>query len=96
MLVLAAIIYWQTREIQRAIEETGEEEPGGLRPRPALPRQPGLWWENMILYGEYVLRPTGGRCAGSGASGSCAREKFHSNANRTDVQPPFSPMVFAR
>lgn len=95
MLVLAAIIYWQICEIQRATEETGEEEPGGLR-LDLLSHVSPVGWENMILYGEYVLRPTGGRCAGSGASGSCAREKFHSNANRTDVQPPFSPMVFAR
>ena len=63
---------------------------------PALPRQPGLWWGNVILHGGYVLRPTGGRCAGSGASQPRAREKFHSNANQTDGQPPFSPMGFAR
>jgi hypothetical protein len=94
MLVLAAIIYWQICEIQRATEETGEEELDGLR-LDLLSHVSPVGRENMILYGEYVLRPTGGRCAGSGASGSCAREKFHSNANRTDLQPSF-PMVFAR
>lgn len=56
VLVLAAIIYWQIREIQRAIAEASEDELQGLR-LDLLSRVSPIGWENVQLYGEYVLNP---------------------------------------
>lgn len=56
VLVLAAIIYWQIREIQRAIAEASEDELQGFR-LDLLSRVSPIGWENVVLYGEYVLHP---------------------------------------
>ena len=56
MLVLAAITYWQIREVQRTIEEAGDAELSDLR-LDLLTHVSPIGWENVVLYGQYVLRP---------------------------------------
>lgn len=57
VLILASIIYWQIREIERAIEETDADELRGLR-LDLLSHVSPIGWENVLLYGQYVLRPS--------------------------------------
>lgn len=56
LLILSSIIYWQIREIERIIEEADEEELAGLH-LDLLSHVSPIGWENVTLYGEYVLRP---------------------------------------
>lgn len=55
LLILAAIIYWQTKEIERASGAASEEELAPLR-LDLLSHVSPIGWENVILYGQYVLR----------------------------------------
>lgn len=52
-LVLAAIIYWQAKEIHRVIKT--EKMPDGVDLSMLAHISPVTWF-NVILYGEYVLR----------------------------------------
>ena len=63
MLVLAAIIYWQICEIQRAIEETGEEEPDGLR-LDLLSHVSPVGWERRDSLRGVRLAPDGRKMRG--------------------------------
>ena len=56
MLIMAAIIYWQIREIERVIGEADVREVEGLR-LDLLSHVSPIGWENVTLYGQYVLRP---------------------------------------
>ena len=49
-LILACIIYWQAKEIHRVLLES--EEPVDLA---LLEHVSPITWDNVILYGEYVL-----------------------------------------
>ena len=52
-LILANIIYWQAKEIKSVINEYGHElEPAYLV---MLPHTSPIVWDNVLLYGEYVL-----------------------------------------
>jgi TnpA family transposase len=52
-LILACIIYWQAKEINRIINEYGNElDPACLE---MLPHVSPIGWDNVILYGEYVV-----------------------------------------
>ena len=52
-LILACIIYWQAKEINRIINEYGDElDPACLA---MLPHVSPIGWDNVILYGEYVV-----------------------------------------
>ena len=55
LVVLAAIIYWQIKEIERVIGEASEEELMPLRLE-LLSHVSPIGWENVMLYGQYVLR----------------------------------------
>ena len=51
---MACIIYWQAKEISRVIQESDGGENGidfNL-----LEHLSPIGWENIILYGEYVLK----------------------------------------
>lgn len=52
-LILACIIYWQAREISKAVRENDPEKAGidvGM-----LEHISPIEWENVILYGQYVI-----------------------------------------
>jgi TnpA family transposase len=52
-LIMAAIIYWQAKEISRVIQEC---DPSDIRVDLSLLKHISpIGWENVILYGEYVL-----------------------------------------
>jgi hypothetical protein len=52
-LILASIIYWQAKEISQIIDKHGHElEESQLA---MLPHISPIGWDNVILYGEYVL-----------------------------------------
>jgi TnpA family transposase len=52
-LILACIIYWQAKEINRIINECGDQlDPACLA---MLPHVSPIGWDNVILYGEYVV-----------------------------------------
>ncbi len=55
LLILAAIIYWQTKEIERVIGDASEEELALLR-LDLLSHVSPIGWENVTRYGQYVLR----------------------------------------
>lgn len=55
-LIMACIIYWQAKEISRVILEH-EPENAGVD-LSLLERISPIGWENIILYGEYVLDPS--------------------------------------
>lgn len=55
LLVLASIIYWQIKEIERVIGEASEEDLALLR-LDLLSHVSPIGWENVMLYGQYVLR----------------------------------------
>ena len=52
-LILAAIIYWQAKEIE-CVLSTHESEQAGLDLTLVEHISP-ITWDNVILYGEYVL-----------------------------------------
>ncbi len=52
-LILANIIYWQAKEIKRVIEEFGHEIPPVCLTM--LPHVSPISWDNVLLYGEYIL-----------------------------------------
>jgi hypothetical protein len=54
---MACIIYWQAKEINRVLLECEPEVAGvDLSLLEHISREPpGRGWENIILYGEYVL-----------------------------------------
>ena len=52
-LILASIIYWQAQEIYRVVTECNPEENG--IDLSLLEHISPIEWENIILYGEYVL-----------------------------------------
>lgn len=52
-LILANIIYWQAKEIKHLLDQHGHElDPACLT---MLPHVSPIGWENVVLYGEYVL-----------------------------------------
>ena len=52
-LIMAAIIYWQAREISRIVKEYSPEEAGiGIS---LLAHISPIEWSNVVLYGEYKL-----------------------------------------
>ena len=52
-LILACIIYWQAREIDRVVNEC---DPEGHRINVSLlEHMSPIEWDNVVLYGEYVL-----------------------------------------
>jgi len=55
MLIMACIIYWQAKEVQRVITENAEE----VRDLDLslLEHISPISWENVLLYGQYVLNP---------------------------------------
>lgn len=52
-LILAAIIYWQAKEMERVLAQDGAEQAG--LDRALLEHISPITWDNVILYGEYVL-----------------------------------------
>ncbi|OGT42675.1 MAG: hypothetical protein A3F13_04000 [Gammaproteobacteria bacterium RIFCSPHIGHO2_12_FULL_40_19] len=52
-LILACIIYWQVKEINRVINESGDELDSACLAM--LPHVSPIGWDNVILYGEYVI-----------------------------------------
>ncbi|MCB0016192.1 MAG: Tn3 family transposase [Anaerolineales bacterium] len=52
-LIMACIIYWQSKEINRVILE-GDPEAAGIDLR-LLEHISPVGWDNVLLYGEYVL-----------------------------------------
>lgn len=52
-LIMACIIYWQAKEITRVIHESSPEKAGV--DLSLLEHISPIGWENIILYGEYVL-----------------------------------------
>ena len=55
VLTLACIIYWQAREIGKAIVEGNPEEEG--IDTSLLEHVSPIEWDNVLLYGEYVIDP---------------------------------------
>jgi hypothetical protein len=53
ILIIAAIIYWQAKEISRVIAEHDPEEAG--IDVSLLAHVSPIEWSNVILYGEYKL-----------------------------------------
>jgi len=52
-LIIACIIYWQAKEINRAIQ-TGEPVPDSVD-LSSIEHISPITWDNVILYGEYIL-----------------------------------------
>ena len=52
-LILASIIYWQAKEIHRVLNECNPEENGV--DVSLIKHISPITWDNVILYGEYVL-----------------------------------------
>jgi hypothetical protein len=52
-LIIACIIYWQAKEINRVILDA-EPEAAGVD-LSLLERISPIGWDNVLLYGEYVL-----------------------------------------
>ena len=52
---MASIIYWQAKEINRVIQECNPEAAG--IDLSLLEHVSPIGWDNIILYGEYVLNP---------------------------------------
>jgi TnpA family transposase len=52
-LILACIIYWQAREIDRVLNEC-DPEGNGINVS-LLEHISPIEWENVVLYGEYVI-----------------------------------------
>lgn len=54
-LIMACIIYWQAKEISRAIQD-GDPDAAGLN-LDLLSHISPIHWENVIIYGEYFFDP---------------------------------------
>ena len=54
-LILACIIYWQAKEIGRVISECNPEEDGINTS--LLEHISPIEWDNILLYGEYIIDP---------------------------------------
>ena len=54
LTILAALVYWQIREIERVRGEIDPEDDG---PVDLLAHISPISWDNVVLYGEYKLRP---------------------------------------
>lgn len=52
-LILACIVYWQAKEIERVISECNPEADG--IDMSLLEHVSPIEWENVVLYGEYVI-----------------------------------------
>ena len=52
-LILASIVYWQAKEINRVVQ-TGDPEVAGVD-LSLIEHISPIAWDNVILYGEYVL-----------------------------------------
>lgn len=52
-LILACIIYWQAREINRVLSECDPQN-NGINVS-LLEHISPIEWENVVLYGEYVI-----------------------------------------
>jgi TnpA family transposase len=52
-LILACIVYWQSKEIERVISECHPEADG--IDVSLLEHVSPIEWENVVLYGEYVI-----------------------------------------
>ena len=59
-LIMAAIIYWQAKEISRIVEEHNPDEAG--IDLSLLAHISPIEWSNVILYGEYKLNKELVRC----------------------------------
>ena len=53
ILIMAAIIYWQAKEISRVVKEYNPEEAGV--DLSLLAHVSPIEWSNVILYGEYII-----------------------------------------
>ncbi len=53
VLILACIVYWQVREIQRVILENNPKQDG--IDISLLSHISPITWDNVLLYGQYVL-----------------------------------------
>ena len=54
LTILAAVVYWQIREIERVRGEIDPEDDG---PVELLAHISPISWDNVVLYGEYTPRP---------------------------------------
>ena len=54
LTILAAVVYWQIREIERVRGEIDPEDDG---PVDLLAHISPISWDNVVLYGEYKPRP---------------------------------------
>ena len=54
LTILAAVVYWQIREIERVL---GDIDPEEAVPVDLLAHINPISWDNVVLYGEYKLRP---------------------------------------
>ncbi len=54
-LILACIVYWQAKEISRVASECTPEEDG--IDISLLEHVSPVEWQNVLLYGEYVIGP---------------------------------------
>jgi hypothetical protein len=52
-LIMAAIVYWQTREMKRTIDEHGQHL--DELTLSMLAHVSPVSWDNVLLYGEYVV-----------------------------------------
>ena len=52
-LILACIIYWQAKEIERVVRDC-DPESDGINVR-MLEHISPIEWENVLLYGEYII-----------------------------------------
>ena len=52
-LIMACIIYWQAKEIAKIIDELGQEL--DKKCLAMIPHVSPIGWDNVILYGEYIL-----------------------------------------
>ena len=52
-LILACIIYWQAKEIERVMDDC-DPQSEGIDVR-LLEHVSPIEWENVLLYGEYVI-----------------------------------------
>ena len=52
-LILACIVYWQAKEIERVMTECNPESDG--IDTSLLEHVSPIEWENVVLYGEYVI-----------------------------------------
>ena len=54
-LILACIIFWQVREIERAIEELQRNGGDDGLDLSLLEHISPIGWENVLLYGQYTV-----------------------------------------